>query len=350
MIIEKQTKVLRILFSVSELSGPYNQFSLPFSNSQSIFLELLSAPKIDIPETIKIDHADNNWFRFISNIVKASLIHYRFIHIHHANIAILAPLIRLITFGRHRTIIFTLGTCFNNLKLRHKIFLTLSIPFFTHFVCCSRAVRESLPSWFSTIGGDRVETIQHGINLDRIPPESHKKKQLVIATRLIKEKNVDLVISSLVNLHPDYKLLIAGDGKEKASLIRLKDQLGLEKKVEFLGIIPRDSALALMSESEFYISASNSDGMPIAVLEAAAAGCIPILVDSTPHKEIGNIGIKTYLFESNPESIAKALKDAISMSQEERRKVLYNNLQIIKNKCGTDTMMAKYLELTENKV
>ncbi len=345
MTYKTQIRVLRILFTVSELSGPYNQFSLPFSRSQSIRLVLLSEPGIAVPESIDINHAKGSWVSFISNIMKASLRRFDFIHIHHSNIAILAPLIRLITFGKHRVIMFTLGTCFNNLKPRHKLFLSLSIRSFTYFVCCSDSVRESLPFWFKVIGGQKIKTIRHGINLDRIPLPSPKKKQLVIATRLIKEKNVDLIIKAFKNLNTDYKLLIAGEGAEKANLIAMRDKLGLGDKVEFLGIIPRDSALKLMSESEFYISASNTDGMPIAVLEAISAGCIPILLYSMPHREVGNMGITAFFFEPSPKDIETSLYKAISTNQADRRRIKADNLSIIRTDCGTDTMVRKYIQL-----
>ena len=83
--------------------------------------------------------------------------------------------------------------------------------------------------------------------------------------------------------------------------------LDLADRVEFLGPLPRAEVLLRMSESRFYISASESDGMPIAVLEAVASGSIPLLLKTSPHLEVLNQGIHGFSFCDMKNDIANLI-------------------------------------------
>jgi glycosyltransferase involved in cell wall biosynthesis len=54
------------------------------------------------------------------------------------------------------------------------------------------------------------------------------------AGRLVKEKGVDLLLRAFAQV-PQGRLIVAGDGPERASLVNLATALGLEKRVSFLG-------------------------------------------------------------------------------------------------------------------
>ena len=207
MNIQKESnqrpKVLRILMSVSEVSGPYNQFTIPFADTQEITLHLLNEPKLMIKKGIIYRSYKGKYFDFFLKAIKQSMESYDLIHLHHSNLAPLALLIRLINRKRHTKIIFTLGTCFTNLKLRHKLFLYFSKNYFDHFICCSQSVLDSLPEWFMS---ENISVIRHGINMDRIITKPNDMKQIIVATRLIKQKNIDLIIKAFSHIKDFYIL------------------------------------------------------------------------------------------------------------------------------------------------
>ena len=66
------------------------------------------------------------------------------------------------------------------------------------------------------------------------------------------------------------KLLIAGDGTQRVALERARVLLGLEGSVHFLGA--RADIPALMNAADAFILTSVTEGQPMALLEAMAAG------------------------------------------------------------------------------
>ena len=85
--------------------------------------------------------------------------------------------------------------------------------------------------------------------------------------------------------------------------------------------------------------------MPIAVLEAIACGCIPILFKSRPHQELCELDLK---FISIPSDSIKDIKNSIlnatNLSKEEIESIRENNNQKILNFSSTK-MLEKYKQI-----
>lgn len=73
------------------------------------------------------------------------------------------------------------------------------------------------------------------------------------------------------------RLLLAGDGKERADLEKQVKQLGLETRVAFLSV--RSDIPDLLAACDVFVMASKYEGQPLSVMEAMAAG-LPVI--STP--------------------------------------------------------------------
>jgi glycosyltransferase involved in cell wall biosynthesis len=93
--------------------------------------------------------------------------------------------------------------------------------------------------------------------------------------RLIKVKGGDLFLRALATL-PDMPLLatIIGDGPERMALESQAASLGLREGVRFAGQV--DNAAHLFSAFDLFVLSSRSEGTPIALFEAMAAG-VPIV-------------------------------------------------------------------------
>jgi len=83
--------------------------------------------------------------------------------------------------------------------------------------------------------------------------------------RLIHDKGADRAIDALPE---DATLLVAGDGPERASLVKR----GAGKRVRFVGHVSGDDKLALFAAADAMIIPSRIDGAPTVALEALAAG------------------------------------------------------------------------------
>lgn len=77
--------------------------------------------------------------------------------------------------------------------------------------------------------------------------------------------------------HPTAALLIAGMGQEEAALQAQVAALQLAGHAWLLG--PRDDVPRLLAASDIFVSASHWEGLPVAILEAMAAG-LPIVATS----------------------------------------------------------------------
>lgn len=149
------------------------------------------------------------------------------------------------------------------------------------------------------------------------------KKQFIGIGRFTDKKAPYYTIMAFKDValkHSEARLLLAGDGVLMNVCRNLVKQYGLEKQVQFLGVITPEVYRDLLSESlafvQHSITATNGDmeGTPLAVLEASVAG-LPVI--ATRHAGIPDVIIhgKTGLLceehdvETMSENMLKLLDD-----------------------------------------
>ena len=340
--LNRKKRILRILLSISHNSGPYNQFFLP---SLKIWPEQVRCitlkSKIKSENISQLCDSKSNFFIFIYSIFK-SIYWTDILHLHHAN---LLPF-SILAYIFKKRIVFTLGTEYKNLKIHHKFLLRIFNRFLFAFIACSKCVEDGLKEK----GYKKVILIRHGINLEEcinLKTIKTNNRSLCFAGRLIPDKNVPLLIQAILNLENKRKinLTIAGTGSDFSKLKNLLANSNSLNVVNLLGQISRTQARNLFASNQFYISLSKSDGMPIAVLEAIACGCIPILFNSRPHYELRELGLKFIPIPSDSIiDIKNSILNAINLSKEEIESIRVNNNNKILNFSSTK-MLEKYKQL-----
>lgn len=101
-----------------------------------------------------------------------------------------------------------------------------------------------------------------------------------------------MAFNSVVKIHPDAKLVLAGDGPLMDTCVNLSKHLKLDDHITFKGVVDHNEAMSLMESAicfvQHSIMAMNGDmeGTPVAILEACAAG-IPVI--STRHAGISDV-------------------------------------------------------------
>ncbi|WP_075186307.1 glycosyltransferase [Teredinibacter haidensis] len=204
------------------------------------------------------------------------------------------------------------------LKLYAKIDALL-LRSFAHIVAVSNEIAEEM----KTIGlpDNRISTISNGVDLQRLVTDSNLRNELgipgnriVIGTlsSLTTEKAVDVAIralsdSSLAGL--PVHLLVVGDGPEMESLLSLTQALNLNGSVTFTG--RRQDIPEILQTIDIFAMPSLKEGLPMALLEAMAAGKPSIV---TPVGEIPTVIDHTCgrLIEGDPSSFAEAIKTLAS--------------------------------------
>jgi glycosyltransferase involved in cell wall biosynthesis len=103
---------------------------------------------------------------------------------------------------------------------------------------------------------------------------------LVFVGRLAEIKRPDrfiAVAAALAKTLPKMRAVMVGDGPAAPQLRALVREAGLESNVELLG--QRSDVNALLAASRLFMLTSRSEGVSIAMLEAMAAGAVPIVAD-----------------------------------------------------------------------
>jgi glycosyltransferase involved in cell wall biosynthesis len=199
--------------------------------------------------------------------------------------------------------------------------------------CCSEdllvALRRLLPE-----AASRSSVIHNGIEApSRSPgPVSFDEPKLLCLGRLTPEKGFDLALSafaSIIGRFPRVRMVIAGDGPERARLEQQAAALGLNESVDFLGWVAPDHVASLMGSSTIVVLPSRREGLPLAVLEsalmarpivAARVGGVPeIITDQETgllfaKEDVAALSEKLALLLSHPEV-------AIQLGETARRRV-----------------------------
>ncbi|MGB2841637.1 MAG: glycosyltransferase [Halobacteriota archaeon] len=145
------------------------------------------------------------------------------------------------------------------------------------------AVSERTKADLERIGvtGD-VQVIPNGIDFGEIEKirASEEESDIIFAGRLIKEKNVDVLIKAVELVKkeiPDVKCMIIGDGPEKSELEKLAADLGLDGNVKFTGFLEDyNEVISCMKSSKVFVLPSIREGFGIVALEANACG-LPVV-------------------------------------------------------------------------
>jgi len=74
----------------------------------------------------------------------------------------------------------------------------------------------------------------------------------------------------------DMRLTVAGDGPDRAELQRRINSSGLRPITEFRGWVQREDLPRLYAEHDVFLFTSRFEGLGVALIEAMAAGCVPL--------------------------------------------------------------------------
>lgn len=170
---------------------------------------------------------------------------------------------------------------------------------------------------------EKISVVPNGIDFDWISgvSPSPEKLDVVYVGRLIKPKNVDVILRSIAllkNEFPEIKAGIIGDGPERTYLEKLAKDLNIKNNVTFFGFIEEFSDVIAIEKSSnvFVIPSIQEGGSSIVSLEANACG-LPVI--AVKHK----LGISAELItESNGffvELSPKAVADKIQQLLEDKR-------------------------------
>lgn len=165
------------------------------------------------------------------------------------------------------------------------------------------AIQNGIRTERFDVSADRADAVRKGlgITLDQI--------MVVNVARIAPFKALHILVQAAAILAPDFpdlRVVIVGDGPLRAEMEQLVNMLGVGDTVRFAGV--RRDIPDVLAAADIFALSSSCEGLPIAILEAMAAG-LPIVstaVDGIPEVVLeGEVGLLC------PPQDAQALADKL---------------------------------------
>jgi len=185
-------------------------------------------------------------------------------------------------------------------------------------ICISEKVRECVGSM-----APNARVIHNGVDAETFSPDAEQKNPLVVLSvgNLIPTKGHALLLraySRAIGTATEWELQIIGDGPERASLIRLAQQLGISSRIRFLGKQTRDQVAGAMKRCAVFALPSGYEGLGCVYLEAMACGKPAIACEGQGIDEIIEHGANGLLVQAGSElQLAESLR--VLMQNEDLR-------------------------------
>jgi glycosyltransferase involved in cell wall biosynthesis len=351
---EKPLNILHVLLEMGETSAPYNQHSLPVLNEQKITICTYLVPQIIPVKGIILFAGDNTlrgFFRALRTALDAQ--EYDIIHAHSVHVATLLLFAKyFLRWKLTSHLVYTFHSSYPNYKLRNKLMLILTIIFFRRVVCCSYASLDSLPNFWKRFARHKLCVVQNGIDINRIDQAIETSTNcyrnnvftITVVGRLIESKNPFSILKSFQQSDNHLsQLVFIGEGNLSTMLQKEIREQRLERRVELTGLIPREKVYDYLAKTDLFISASLSEGLPVAVLEAMASYCPVVLSDIPPHREIATgINFIPLIPTNDVGGFSREIKNFQEMPALERTRIGKECRKLVEDRFSLSKMHKEY--------
>ena len=146
-----------------------------------------------------------------------------------------------------------------------------------------------------------------------IPPESVVVSTIASLVPIKGHGDLLCAMARVVKAVPDVRCVLVGDGPLRGELEQLAWRHGLSKTIVFAGVLDEDLKNALIQMSDVVVLPSLSEGLPVALLEATAAGRPVVATDAGGNREIVEPGVTGLLVQpGDPAALATAILTVVS--------------------------------------
>ncbi|PZV19590.1 MAG: glycosyltransferase family 4 protein [Pseudanabaena sp.] len=149
------------------------------------------------------------------------------------------------------------------------------------------------------------------------------KKWVISMGRLVEQKNFEMLLAAFHEIrdqHPDWQLLIFGEGEKRKELESLRDKLGLGDQVLFPGQTP--NPIAVLKKSQLFVLSSRWEGLGVVLIEALACG-LPVVSTDCPSgpREIIRDGVDGILVPNKDKLALANAMDLLMSNKSERERL-----------------------------
>ena len=156
----------------------------------------------------------------------------------------------------------------------------------------------------------KIPVVNNGVDISAFNTGSFyfdvKDIRLISVGSLYWIKNQELIIRTAIDLHKtgmNVSLTLVGDGEDREKLESIIKKESAETYIHLVG--RKNNVADYLKDSNIYVSASSTEGLPLSVLEAMACGLPVIATKAGGIKDIVRDGENGYLFEFNNREMLK---------------------------------------------
>jgi glycosyltransferase involved in cell wall biosynthesis len=220
------------------------------------------------------------------------------------------------------------------------------------FTIISRQAAERYVG-IGAVPATRLQVIPNAVDTTRFRPLLHARpairRELGVGDRFVwlavgrfePAKDYPTMIAAFARVaaeRPDSQLVLVGEGSLKGEVERLVREGGLEGRVRLLGV--RRDVPEILNAGDGYVLSSAWEGMPVALLEAAAVE-LPVVatrVGGVPEVvEDGTTGL--LVPAGNPGALAEAMVRVESLAPDVRAAMGRRGRALVEERFGTDRVM-----------
>ena len=238
----------------------------------------------------------------IKNSNKFDIIHIIHGRLHSVPAIFAAKILKkpvLIKLGRGGKEYFDINAV-NKKKVIGKFFSKYILKNTTGWIANSKMIETDLKD--HDIKDELIHKIYNGIDIDKIRINKfHKNKTFLVIGRLGEEKKCEQIIRvfSQLSENLNVKLIFLGDGPIEEDLLKMAKQLKQSHRIFFKGAVK--NVREYLVDSDFYVSASQSEGMSNSLLEAMSLGIPAITSNVSGVNDIVFDNENGFIFEPNDE-------------------------------------------------
>lgn len=242
------------------------------------------------------------------------------IHTHHSFSGFLGRIIAKI-IGNIK-VVTTIHTDVRFISWYQKFLRLASLNFADQIVFNSKNTSRSFSKWDKYLSKNiKRKIIYNGVNINNILDQkdvnfinSNYKidEEFIIGTvgRLEKVKDHKTLIkafSIFIKEYPNSKLIIVGSGSQMKSLKNLSEELNINNKVIFTGLLAREDVYKVINELDLFIISSKYEGFCNAMVEAMVAENAIIASNIEPLPEVLGENNGMFFEQGNSEDLAKKM-------------------------------------------
>jgi glycosyltransferase involved in cell wall biosynthesis len=203
----------------------------------------------------------------------------------------------------------------------------------------------------------RIRVIPNGVDVDQVKPITNRdalRAELGLplgsfvvgsAGRLSHEKNFNDLLTAVARSRQTGcrpHLAIFGEGAERPALERLTSELGLQDSVTFLGW--RTELPRLLGALDVFALCSNAEGLPLAVLEAMAAGLPAVCTPVGDNPILVQNDLTGFLFPIGDVDVLTGHLRRLELEPELRSRLGARARKLMEEKYSRVTMIDRYVE------